>query len=111
MNRERDAHEHFPALIPAASGRRLSSQIGRAFRGGVSAKAGLRAIVRSVAAQMLAAGATEGSVTRALETCVRDHPARIGRDPHSLISGKSHSSILVELAYECVAGVARPNER
>jgi hypothetical protein len=109
MNRERDAHDHFPALVPAASGRRLSSHIGRAFRGGVGAKTGLRTIVRSVAAEMLAAGATEGSVMRALGACVRNHPARIGRDVQSLISGKSHSTILIELADECIADVARPD--
>src|SRR4051812_34100139 len=101
MKREGDAYEHFPPVLPAASRRRLSNHIARAFRGGVGAKTGLRTIVRSVAAEMLAIGATEGSITRALETCVRDHPAGIGYDPHSLMSGKSHSTMLVELAHEC----------
>lgn len=108
MNRERDAHDHFPSILPTASRRRLSSQIGRAFRGVYGARSGLRTILRAVAAEMLAAGATAGLVTRALETCVRYHPARIGCDPHSLMSGRSHSAMLVELASECVADVAKP---
>jgi len=107
MKGERHAEQNAPAIIPAASGRRLSNQIERAFRGTFGAQTGLRTIIRSVAAQMLAAGATEESVARALETCVLHHPARTGRDSPSLVSGTSHSTVLVALACECVADVAR----
>jgi len=107
MNRERDAHESFPANLPAMSGRRLSSQIGRAFRGTFGAEIGLRTLMRSVAAKMLAEGVTEQSVRRTFELCVMHHPARMGRDSHSLMSGKSHSAALVEIANECVAAAAR----
>lgn len=108
MNRERDAHDHLSALLPAASRRRLSNHIGRAFRGTVGAKIGLRIIVRAVAAEMLAAGAPESSVAAAFESCVRNHPARIGCDSHSLISGKSRASMLIELASECISDIVRP---
>jgi len=107
MNREQHAQNDAQAILPAASGRRLSNQIGRAFRGTFGAKTGLRTIIRSVAAEMLAAGATKESVARALETCVLDHPARADCDSHSLVSGTLHSTVLVELASECVADVAR----
>jgi CheY-like chemotaxis protein len=107
MTREQEAQDNVPATVPAASGRRLSNQIGRAFRGTFGAKTGLRTIMRSVAAEMLAAGATEQSVARALEMCVLHHPARTDCDSHSLISGASHSAVLIELASECVADVAR----
>ena len=107
MNREQHAQDDAQAILPAASGRRLSNQIGRAFRGTFGAKTGLRTIIRSVAAEMLAAGATKESVARALETCVLDHPARADCDSHSLVSGTLHSTVLVELASECVADVAR----
>ena len=96
-----------PAVVPAASGRRLSSQISRAYRGTFGAETGLRTLMRSIAAQMLAAGATEECVRQAFELCVMDHPARAGRDSHSLISRKSHSATLVEIANECVAAAGR----
>ena len=103
VNRERNAHENFPAVLPAASGRRLSSQIGRAFRGTFGAKTGLRTLMQSIAAKMLADGVTEHDIAHTFETCVMQHPARSGCDSHSLISGKAHSAVLVELAHECAA--------
>jgi CheY-like chemotaxis protein len=106
---DRHAEVRPEAVLPAAGGRRLSNQIGRAFRGTFGAKTGLRTIVRSVAAQMLAAGATPESVERALETCVLDHPARLGCGSDSLLTGKLHSMALVALACECVGDVARPD--
>lgn len=106
MNRERDAHDNFPPLVPVASGRRLSSQIGRAFRGTFGAKTGLRTLMQSIAEKMLAEGVTEPEIAQAFETCVMQHPARIGCDSHSLISGKAHSAVLVELATQCVAAAS-----
>lgn len=106
MNRERNAHDHLPPLVPVASGRRLSSQISRAFRGTFGAKTGLRTLMQSVAEKMLADGVTAPEIARAFETCVMQHPARIGCDSHSLISGKAHSAALVELATECVAAAS-----
>lgn len=58
MNRERDAHDNFPPLVPVASGRWVH-------------------------------------IVQAFETCVMQHPARIGGDSHSLISGKAYSAVLV----------------
>jgi hypothetical protein len=111
VNRERDAHENFPTILPAASGRRLSSQIGRAFRGTFGAQTGLRTLMQSIAAKMLVDGVTEQGIAQAFETCVLQHPARMGRDSHSLISGKSHSAMLVELANECVAAAVAGRAR
>ena len=106
VNRERDAHDNFPAVLPPASGRRLSSQIGRAFRGTFGAKTGLRTLMQSIAATMLADDMTEQDIAQAFETCVMQHPARSSCDSHALISGKAHSAALVELAQECVAAAA-----
>jgi hypothetical protein len=106
MNRERDAHDNFPPLVPVASGRRLSSQIGRAFRGTFGATTGLRTLMQSIAEQMLAGGVTQQDIAQAFETCVMQHPARIGCDSQSLISGKAYSAVLVELASECVAAAS-----
>ena len=107
MNPERNAHHEFPATLPAASGRRLSTQIGRAFRGTFGARTGLRILMRSVAAEMLAAGASEQDVAQVLEACVLNHPARTGRDANSLMSGQSRSAEFVALANECIAAVGR----
>jgi hypothetical protein len=106
VNRERDAHDNVPAVLPPASGRRLSSQIGRAFRGAFGAKTGLRTLMQTIAAKMLADSVTEQDIAQAFETCVIDHPARSGCDSHSLISGRAHSAALVALAHECVAAAA-----
>ena len=108
VNRERDAHDNFPAVLPPASGRRLSSQIGRAFRGTFGAKTGLRTLMQSIAAKMLADSVTEQDIAHAFETCVMDHPARSGCDSHSLISRRAQSAALVALAHECVAAAAAP---
>lgn len=105
-NRERGAHDSFPTVVPAASGRRLSSQIGRAFRGTFGAKTGLRTLMKSIAEKMLADGVTEQGIVQAFETCVMQHPARTGCDSHSLISGQARSAVLVELATECVAAAS-----
>jgi hypothetical protein len=61
--------------------------------------------MRSVAAEMLAAGTAEQCVRQTFELCVMCHPARVGRDSQSLISGQSHSAALVAIANECVAAV------
>jgi hypothetical protein len=110
VNRERDAHENVPAVLPTASGRRLSCQIGRAFRGTFGAKTGLWTLMQSIAAKMLSDGVTEQGIAQAFETCVMEHPARSGCDSHALISGKAHSAALVELAHECVAAAAAEME-
>jgi len=107
MKRERALLESVPAAISDASGRRLSNQIGRAFRGTFGAKIGLRMIMRSIAGEMLAAGATAEAVTRALETSVLHHPGRIAADSRPLMAGRANSTVLAEIACECVADVAR----
>lgn len=106
MKQERETLDSFPAAISLASERRLANQIGRAFRGTFGAKIGLRTIMRSVAAEMLATGASAESVTRALEMCVLHHPARIDADSHTFVAGASHSTTLVQLACECIADAA-----
>lgn len=106
VNRERDAHDNFPAVLPAASGRRLSSQIGRAFRGTFGAKTGFATLMQSIAATMFADSVSEQDIMRAFEIRVMDHPARAGCDSQSLITGTSHSAALVALAHECVAAAA-----
>jgi hypothetical protein len=110
MNREQTVHEALPAGLPTASGRRLSNQIGRAFHGTFGAMTGLQILMRSVAAEMLAAGASEQCVAQALEACVMNHPARTDRDSSSLMSGRSRSAAFVALANECIAAVARSND-
>jgi len=110
-NRERDAHDSVPTVVPAASGRRLSSQIGRAFRGTFGAETGLRTLMQSIAEKMLADGVSAQGIAQAFETCVMQHPARTGCDSHSLNSGKPHSAVLVALATECVAAASLQAQR
>ena len=106
MNREREANDNVPAGLAPTSGRRLSSQIGRAFRGTFGAETGLRTLMQSIAAMMLADSVTEQEIIQAFESCVMDHPARGGGDSHAPITGKSQSAALVALAHECVAAAA-----
>lgn len=110
-NRQRDAHDSVPTVVPAASGRRLASQIGRAFRGTFGAKTGLRTLMQSIAEKMLADGVTAQGVAQAFEACVMQHPARTGCDSPSLISGKPPSAVLVGLATECVAAASLQAQR
>jgi len=46
-------------------------------------------------------------VTRALETSVLHHPGRIAADSRPLMAGRANSTVLAEIACECVADVAR----
>ena len=93
-------------VLPAMASRRLSNQIGRAFRGTYGAEAGLRMLMCDTARQLLAHGATPHSVERALEHCVLGHPDR----PAGAIKPMSDavdSATLVRLTRKCVADVAR----
>lgn len=94
------------ALLPDLAARRLSNQIARAFRGTFGARTGLRAIARSVAQQMLAAGSGEEAIALTFEHCILDHPGRLIGDRRNVLGGESHSRMLVELTRACVAEVA-----
>lgn len=82
---------------PAATARRLSNQIARAFRGTYGARTGLRTIVRLTTQQMLLAGTSRDSIQRTLESCVLNHPARVVSDPHNIVTGESQSTTLAQL--------------
>ena len=92
--------------ISEVASRRLSNQIGRAYRGTYGAADGLRALVCATARQMLIEGATPRSVTRVLEECVLVHPDRPEGAPKAM-SDAADSATLVKLTRDCVAGVAR----
>jgi hypothetical protein len=94
------------AAISDVAARRLANQLSRAFRGTYGARTGLRTIVRSVARQMLAGGASHAAIARALEDSVLNHPAREAGDQHTAVTDKSHSLLLIELTRECVAEAA-----
>ena len=96
--------------IPSVAARRLSNQIGRAYRGTYGAEDGLRILVCATARQLLIDGATPRSVTRALEQCVMVHPDRPITPPRPM-SDVVGSAALVRLTRECVAGVARELEQ
>ena len=86
--------------------RRLSNQIGRAFRGTYGAEAGLRELLCDTARDLLAKGATQRSVQHALEQCVVAHPDR-PEGPRKPMSDASDFATLVTLTHECVADAAR----
>jgi hypothetical protein len=86
--------------------RRLSNQIGRAFRGTFGARTGLRTIARSVAQQMLAAGSGEEAIALTFEHCILDHPGRLIGEGRNVLGGESHSRMLIELTRSCVAEAA-----
>lgn len=93
-------------VLPPAAVRRLSNQIGRAFRGTYGAQTGLRILVGSMARQLLGAGASPDALTRALEQCVLAHPGRLADDRRSLVTGTSQCATLVRVTRECVAATA-----
>ncbi len=92
--------------LPYAAARRLSNQISRAFRGTYGARTGLRTIVRSVTRQMLVAGSSPDAVARTIEHCVLNHPACLAGDPQNIMTGRSHSRMLVELTRQWVEQMA-----
>jgi len=91
------------ATIPPVAMRRLSNQIGRAYRGTYGAKTGLRILVSTMARQLLVGGSTPQAVARALEECVLNHAAQSTDDPQTRATD---SQMLVEVTRECVTGVA-----
>jgi hypothetical protein len=93
-----------PLILPAAGARRLSNQIGRAFRGTFEAAAGLRTITRSVARQLLGAGESPEDVARAIGDCVARHPDR--PEPSHGSGTSAHSMSLIALTRDCVNEVA-----
>lgn len=92
-------------LAPAAM-RRLSNQIGRAYRGTYGATTGLRTLVQVMARQLLVAGSTPQAVARAFEECVVSHPGHNIDRPRNIMANESDSVLLVEVTRECVATVA-----
>lgn len=94
------------AVLTPASARRVSNQIGRAYRGTYGAKTGLRTIVRAIARQLLVDGLTTDVVARAFEQCVLMHPDRPGHDPLNVVTGQTYSEMLVALTRESIASVA-----
>jgi hypothetical protein len=82
---------------PAATARRLSNQIARAFRGTYGARTGLRTIVRLTTQQMLLAGNSPDTIRRTLESCVLNHPARVLNDPQNIVTGETQSATLAQL--------------
>lgn len=93
------------AVLPAIAVRRLSTQIGRAFRGTYGANAGLRTIVQATARELLLAGATPHAVARAFAECVERHLAHLASDQREMTT-KVSSAGLVAVTRECVALVA-----
>ena len=95
----------FPAALPAAAARPLSNHISRAFRSMHGSRTGLKTIVRTITADMLAAGLAAETIMTTFENCILDHPARLSYDPQNVLTGKAHSAVLVELTHACVAEV------
>jgi hypothetical protein len=97
-------------LAPGAA-RRVSNQLGRAFRGTYGAKAGLDTIVRSLAHPLLARGTPPDAVIRSLEALVLEHPERLAGDPRRIGTGEALSTTLIELIRQSVAGAAEEQRR
>ncbi len=93
--------------VPEAAARRLSNQIARTYRGTYGAQAGMRTIILSVTRQMLRAGSSPDSVSRALTQYVLAHPGDTGPEPRSAATDALHSSTLIALTKQCVADVER----
>jgi hypothetical protein len=95
-----------PTLSDAA-GRRLSNQIARVSRGTYGARTGLQTIVTALARQMLATGSSPAAIMLTFESCVLNHPARLDRDPQSVLTDDPNWALLVELTRQCVTDAAR----
>src|SRR5262245_40342693 len=91
------------AALPPAAMRRLSNQIGRAYRGTYGAKTGLRILASAVARQLLVGGSTPEAVARAFEECVLNHAVLGAGDPETRATD---SQRLVDVTRECVTEVA-----
>jgi hypothetical protein len=68
-------------------------------------RTGLKTIVRTITADMLAAGVAAETIMTTFENCILDHPARLAYDPRNVLTGKTHSVVLVELTHACAAEV------
>lgn len=89
----------------------MSNQIARAFRGTYGAKTGLQTLVRTMASDLLARGATSDAVTKTFEECVFEHSALLASEPGNVVAGQqAASATLVELIRECVTTVALERE-
>jgi hypothetical protein len=93
-------------ILPNAAARRVSNQIARAYRGTYGAMTGLRTIVRSIAIELLASGASPEGVSQAFDDCVLNHPARLDHDPRNVVTGGSRSTAIIAAVRDCVATAA-----
>ena len=93
----------FDSALTDAASRRMSNQLGRAYRGTYGARTGLRIIVLPLARQMIRGGVSPDSANGMLERCVLDHPSRIIGDAQNSLGGAAHSGLLIDLMHECVA--------
>ena len=88
------------AIVPAAAGRRLSTQVARAYRGTYGARIGLRTLVKSVSVQMVRNGLSPDAVARALAEYVVSCPAPTGCDPSNARDEALRAGVLAELVAE-----------
>lgn len=85
--------------------RRLSNQVGRAYRGSYGARTGLRTLGRSIARRLIDAGWSPEAISAALARVVLDHPASTIDDSRPLTTRAPRSAALVELTRQSVADV------
>ena len=92
-------------VLPEEARRRLSNQIGRAYRGTYGARTGLRTLACAIARRMVGEGWSPVAVSAALSGFVANHPASASADRQTVATAE-RSIALVELTRECVAEVA-----
>jgi hypothetical protein len=94
-----------PVILSGIAQRRLSNQIDRGYRRTFGARAGLRAIVESVAREMLRAGGSRDTVATAITCYLVAHPARLSANPAGAVSDDFSASMLTDLVQQCVEDV------
>ena len=90
------------SVLTEQARRRLTNQVGRAYRGTYGARTGLRALSRQFAVRLIEARCSPESISAALARVVLDHSAS-NQGGRNLLTGRTLATALVELTRQSVA--------
>lgn len=90
------------SVLTEQARRRLTNQVGRAYRGTYGARTGLRTLARQFAVRLIEARCSPESISAALARMVLDHSAS-NQGGRNLLTGETLSTALVELTRQSVA--------
>jgi hypothetical protein len=96
------AEDPIQTVLTDQSRRRLTNQVGRAYRGTYGARTGLRSLARQFAVRLIEGGCSPESVSTSLARVVLEHSAS-NQGGRNLVTGETLSTALVEITQRSVA--------